>query len=344
MADETKEQQNVSLLPEEPEKQEKQVKKQAETTETSSTWVCDICGAEFSSYKSLARHYAGAHHASVPAEIKAKVKKRKEEPSPSPKKEKEKEPVEEQLEVEKTVEEEELEGVKLPSELDFLSELLDDYGVKRKRVVLRRLALTDPRDLRELCLTLEEIGCNKSRIRGIVSTYARWLGIKIPRDVIERLKPPLEEVEESYYPREWGYSGGWGEEKRHEDASAIAAVIKALSEWERARNPPQYKNPETESLKEEISALRQMIVSVLDQQRKNEIEELKKSIEELKKEKSDALTVAVQEASSILKEYVNVIKGIVSSSHHLSHPTVTEKVPGESIIIEELPEELIEEG
>jgi len=346
---ETKEQQNESLLSEEAEKREKQVKKQtkkqAETTKTSSsTWICDICGAEFSSYRSLARHYAGGHHASVPAEIKAKVEERKGKPSPPHKEIKEKEPIEQQLEVEKTVEEEELEGVRLPSELDFLDEVLRDYGIKRRKAVLRRLSLTDPKDLRELTLCLEELGCNKSRIRAVVSTYARWLNLKIPRDIIERLKPPLEEPEESYYPRERGYSPRWEEGRgRGELLNPVAEAIKALSEWEKARNPPQYKNSETESLKEEVSALRQMIASVLDQQRRSEIEELKKAIEELKKEKSDALTVAVREAADIMKEYVGTIKEIVASPHHLSRPTPVEKVGGGSNIADMLPSEYVED-
>jgi hypothetical protein len=93
----------------------------------------------------------------------------------------------------------------LPDALSQLEDILDEHGIRRKGVVIRALKLRDPSNLVELMYALDDIGVNRSRTRRIIRDYAKWLGVRIPRIVIERLRPQFEEFE-----YEEGY--GWGRE------------------------------------------------------------------------------------------------------------------------------------
>jgi len=274
------------------------------------------CGKRFASWTSLRGHCAGSGH-EMPAEFKKgegrdipketeKTKEKKEEVS---------------LEVEPI--EEELPEERLSDKLDYLNSLLKDYGVKHRTAIIRRMALVDPLNIYELQASLDEIGVNRARQRAIISTYCRWLGVRIPSQVIQRLKPPIEEYETPSY--EWGYSPEWG--KRGKGEADTGSLLKGIAELIRAINPPAINssNPETEGLRQEIDTLRQFLLErdkriqkLEEELRKKEIETLKQEIQELKKSQG------------------------VSGGHHLSQPTVREKVPGEYTIIEELPEEYVE--
>ena len=216
-------------------------------------FTCDVCGKSFTNEVSLRYHKLRSH------KISAKQKEERGEkggrPSTPTREAKTYTPSEPILE--------EVSPDALPDELMYLDEkILKPHGIRDREVIIRAMKLRDPEDLVELQRALEDVGISRGRQRRIIRDYARYLGVRIPKILVEKLKPPNEYVE----PPEWsGYS--W-RRPRYEDEfeegqkqqSQEKGLLDLLIRWEELKlrqqsiqtNNPSSDNSRLDMLEEEL--------------------------------------------------------------------------------------------
>ena len=227
---------------------------------------CPECGKSFSNSVSLEHHRLRVHR--VPKQIKAgEGRGRPSTPTREAKTYTPSEPILEEVSPEA-----------LPDELEYLDEkILKAHGIREREVVIRALKLRDPEDLVELQRALEDLGISRSRQRRIIRDYARYLGVKIPKILVEKLKPPNEYVE----PPEWS---GYGRRPIYEDGkpekerkqTKEKSLLSLLIEWERLKkesssnNSPSFNDNRLSRLEEKVERLVEKLEE--SEKRREEIE------------------------------------------------------------------------
>jgi len=241
-------------------------------------YICGICGKGFDNLTSLKRHIASTGHKGGDAAY-TKLQEPREEA------------------VHKTTqapsaEAEEAITEPLPDALQQLDTILTEHGIKRKAVVLRAMKLRDPEDLTELMFVLDDIGVNRSRQRRIISDYARWLGKRIPPQVVKALAPP--NADQYVEPPEW--RTGIVEPPKpqpqlpqsqpsSDTASLIHALAHFMSEMNKSNRPCNPTNPVIPPhVQEELRSLRSEVQTLRDQLHKSEMDALRRELESVKGE------------------------------------------------------------
>jgi len=252
----------------------------------------DGCGKSYDNFRSLQGHMLGAHKISL-KKVKYNEWRTEEGIIPQPFKK-------------ETGWEAEGAEEPFPAALDELDNILKSFGVKRRVAVINSMKMRDPSNLEELMWAMNDCGVNNDHARRIIADYARWLGVKIPRAVVDRLKPHTEDQ------RDWGRDQFRTQRRDQFEGfkrgDNTADMIKALADFQRTMNPrDDGRNSEVAQLREEVSALRQNLAAERDKRLFGLIEGLHEEIQALKGKDGDALNLGITRLADIGDKYVGFL-------------------------------------
>lgn len=311
--------------------------KATDMNEKELVWECPVCSKSFEKWNSLVGHGLGAHSIRFKKEDFVVEGGR---PSPPMR----------ALDVD--------EEEPLPSALDQLEVILKEFGIKRRKVVLRSMSLRDPTDLESLMWALDDVGVNQDHQRRIITDFAKWVGAKIPFSVIEKLQPRTEEVQPGRWDRwqrdasqrRWGFEGypyrgreGYPEfqPQRGQDTEGLLKGVAALMREMQPQHPRQ-DDSQIQMLRHEVEAMRQQNEDLrrdLSDERSRRLEDmiggLREELSEIKNQSGDVV-------SQSIKELGDVVKGIWSTAFSLTErpPPRTRGSPGG--IVDLMPDEYVE--